>query len=337
MTTQTHSPCRLGIIGAGRIGKLHAENIKHQLPCFDLQAIADPCLDRDWAARLGIPQLFSSAEDILQHPGLDAVLIASPSHLHASQIKAASAANKAIFCEKPIGLPEDDIAGMLALIDQNKSLLQIGFNRRFDSNFSNLQQRVQQGEIGQVQLIRITSRDPACPPKGYVATSGGMFLDMTIHDFDMARFLSGSEVVEVFASGAVLIDPDFETYDDVDTAIIQLRFANGALGVIDNSRQAVYGYDQRIEVLGSEGMLLAKNVLNNTVEGFSKQQTQQANPNYFFLERYQQAFVEELRVFHTAWVNKAKSPVSGWDAYYALGIAKAAKQSLKTRQPVYLG
>ncbi|WED42858.1 inositol 2-dehydrogenase [Legionella cardiaca] len=326
--------CRIGILGAGRIGKLHAENIRYHLPQFKLAAIADPLINREWADSLQIPLISQHCDEVIQHPQIDAILVASPSHLHIAQIKAASEAGKAIFCEKPVGLPEDNIQGVLEAVDNNKTLLQLGFNRRFDASFANIKERIITGEIGVPQIIRITSRDPACPPKDYCAASGGIFMDMTIHDFDMARFLSGSEVVEVYASGAVLINPDFESYNDVDTAVVQMRFASGALGVIDNSRQAVYGYDQRLEVFGSQGMLLADNQLNHGVKGFSSHRTNQANPKYFFLERYQQAFIAELQAFYHAWLNNMPSPVSGWDAFKALQIAKAAKQSLAIHLPV---
>lgn len=328
--------CKIGILGAGRIGKLHAENIKYHLPQFELAAIADPALDRQWGDKLAIPLLSANVEDVLFHPELDAVIIASPSHLHLDQINAASESGKAIFCEKPIGLDEDDIISCLNVVKINKTLLQLGFNRRFDPSFASLQQRVNAGDIGTPHIIKITSRDPACPTKEYCATSGGLFMDMTIHDFDMARFVTESEVVEVYATGAVLINPDFEALNDVDTALIQLRFANGALGIIDNSRQAVYGYDQRIEVFGAKGMLLAENQLKNSVSLYSANTTAHANPQYFFLERYQQAYLSELQAFYEAWVNQKSSPVSGDDALQALRIAKAAKQSLERKMPVTL-
>lgn len=328
--------CRIGILGAGRIGKLHAENIKNHLPQFDLVAIADPHLDKSWSEQLAIPCSSQKIEDVLFDESLDALLIASPSTLHLDHIQAASEAGKSIFCEKPIGLIEEDIRATLKMVQTNNTLLQIGFNRRFDPSFSHLQKQVQAGEIGAVHVVKITSRDPACPPKEYCATSGGMFMDMTIHDFDMTRFLTQSEVVEVYATGTVLINPDFKQYNDIDTAIIQLRFANGALGVIDNSRQAVYGYDQRIEVFGNKGMLLAENKLKHSVIHFSNTTTEQANPEYFFLERYQQAFIAELYSFYEAWLHKKHSPVSGDDALQALRIAKAANHSLKTNLPVIL-
>lgn len=328
--------CHIGIIGAGRIGKLHAQHIQDYLPQFTLTAIADPEIDIDWAQSLSIKQISKEAEDILHDPNLDAVLIASPSTLHIEQIIQATKAGKAIFCEKPIGLNEEDILSILNLLKANNTLLQLGFNRRFDPSFSTMQQRIQAGEIGKTQLLKITSRDPACPPESYIASSGGLFMDMSIHDFDMARFIMQSEVVEVYTTGAVLINPQFEAYEDVDTAITQLRFANNTLAVIDNSRQAVYGYDQRIEVLGEKGMLLVTNQLEHSVLHYSKNTTTQANPQYFFLERYQQAFIAELRAFYDAWVNNKQSPVSALDGLQAHKIAKAAQHSLKTGLPVAL-
>ncbi|HIG0326449.1 TPA: inositol 2-dehydrogenase [Legionella pneumophila] len=328
--------CRIGIVGAGRIGRLHAENILFHLPQFELVAIADPQIDRNWAQKLGIAIVSTQSEDVLCHPDFDAVLIASPSHLHLEQIITASLHGKAIFCEKPIGLNEEEIEKTLNIVKNNNTLLQLGFNRRFDPGFANIQKRVQLGEIGAPHILRITSRDPACPSKEYCATSGGIFMDMSIHDFDMARFLMQSEVVEVYATGAVLINPDFEQFDDVDTAIIQLRFANGAFGVIDNSRQAIYGYDQRVEVFGSGGMLLAENQLEHTVSRYSANATDSAKPQYFFLERYHQAYLAELNAFYSAWNDNRTSPVSGLDGLQALRIAKAAKQSLETRLPVVL-
>ncbi|HHF7366001.1 TPA: inositol 2-dehydrogenase [Legionella bozemanae] len=326
--------CRIGIIGAGRIGKLHAENIKYYLPQYELLAIADPYLNKEWVDKLSITGQYTHFEEVLFHQSLDAILIASPSNLHVEQIKAASEAGKAIFCEKPIGLNEKEILDALETVQANNTLLQLGFNRRFDPSFAHLHQQVQTGEIGAVHLVKITSRDPVCPTKEYCATSGGLFMDMTIHDFDMARFLTQSEVIEVYATGAVLINPDFEALDDVDTAIIQMRFANGAMGVIDNSRQAVYGYDQRIEVFGKEGMLLANNQLKHSVIHYANTFTEQANPEYFFLERYHQAFRAELNSFYDAWLHNKPSPVSGRDGLQALRIAQAAKQSLVTKLPV---
>lgn len=328
--------CRIGLLGAGRIGRLHAENIKNHLPQFKLAAIADPKIDRAWAQALGIEHITTKVEELLFADDLDAILIASPSDLHLEQLKAASESAKAIFCEKPLGLDEDEIKEALTSVETNKTLLQLGFNRRFDPSFALLQKRVAAGEIGSPHIIKITSRDPACPSKEYCASSGGIFMDMSIHDFDMARFLCGSEVTEVYASGSVLINQSFAEFDDVDTALITLRFANQALAVIDNSRQAVYGYDQRIEVFGSAGMLAVDNQKEHAVMHYSNTNTAAAKPQYFFLERYQQAYIAELHSFYHAWANNQASPVSGEDGLAALQIAQAAKQSLATKQPVIL-
>ncbi len=327
-------PCRLGIIGAGRIGRLHAENIQSRLPQFQLLGIADPYLDKAWVSHVGIPLCSASPEVLLTHPEVDAVLIASPSSLHVEHLLMASEAGKAIFCEKPLGLTEDDILSALIAVKRNNTLLQIGFNRRFDPHFAMIQQRVAHGEIGRAQVLKITSRDPHCPSKDYIAQSGGLFMDMTIHDFDMARFIMGSEVVEVYASGSVLINPDVEAFGDVDTAIVQLRFANGALGVIDNSRQAVYGYDQRLEIFGSEGMLWADNQLQHGVHQLSQHNHTSANPQYFFLERYQQAYLNELSAFYQAFREQTPSLVPGSAGLQALRIAFAAQASLVHHKPV---
>ncbi|MBA2709716.1 MAG: inositol 2-dehydrogenase [Tatlockia sp.] len=326
--------CKIGIIGAGRIGKLHAENICYRLPQFELAVIADPFMDKEWAASLNIAKISLNPEELIADESLDALILASPSSLHCAQIKAAAKASKAIFCEKPIGLSEEEIRSALEVVAANESLLQLGFNRRFDPCFATLQKRIKEGYIGHPQLISITSRDPACPPKEYAETSGGLFMDMTIHDFDMARFLASSEIVEVHAMGGILINPDFEAFNDIDTAVIQLRFANGALGVINNSRQAVYGYDQRIEAFGSKGMLQAENKLNHGVKEFLADHSLFSNPLHFFLERYEQAYLAELQSFYQAWSNNEQSPVSGYDGLEAHRIAKAAQQSLASNRPV---
>ncbi|TAL59301.1 MAG: inositol 2-dehydrogenase [Legionella sp.] len=336
MTSQYSKICRIGVIGAGRIGKLHAQNLQYHLPQFQLVAIADPNLDKQWAQQFHLDCASTQVEEVLFHKELDAVIIASPSDQHIQQIRAASETGKAIFCEKPIGLTEEEIIGTLETVKAQGAFLQLGFNRRFDPSFAHLQKRVQTGDIGDTHLVKITSRDPECPSKEYCATSGGIFMDMSIHDFDMARFLTRSEVVEVYASGAVLINSGFKEFNDVDTALIQLRFANGALGLIDNSRQAIYGYDQRIEVFGSKGMLMAGNQIQHAVTHYTATQTSTANPEYFFLERYQQAYLAELQAFYDAWANDKASPVAGDDGLQALRIAKAAKQSLETHLPVAL-
>ena len=241
---------------------------------------------------------------------------------------------KHIFCEKPIALNPEIIRNALAEVDKSGVKLQVGFNRRFDPNFSAVQQQVASGALGDPHSIRITSRDPAPPPAEYVASSGGMFLDMTIHDFDMARFLSGGEVTEVHAYGAVLVDPEIGKAGDIDTAVISLKFANGALGIIENSRKAVYGYDQRVEVFGAKGTAMADNNTPTSMIVLNESGTIRDKPLYFFLERYKTAFVAEMQAFVDAIREDKTTLVSGKDGLVPVLIAMAAKESLKTGKPV---
>ena len=252
-------PLTIGIIGAGRIGKLHAENLLTRVKGTKLKAVTDPFLDEKWAVSRGIPVTGKDQRIMLDDSEIDAVLICSPSPHHAQQIIECAHVGKHIFCEKPIALDPGVIKNSLSEVEKAKVKLQVGFNRRFDPSFASVREKISSGAVGDPQVIRVTSRDPAPPPPEYVASSGGLFLDMTIHDFDMVRFLSGSEVTEVHAFGAVLVDPEIGKAGDIDTAVISLKLANGALGIIENSRKAVYGYDQRVEVFGSKGTAMADN------------------------------------------------------------------------------
>lgn len=322
----------LGAIGAGRIGKLHTDNIL-RIPGVRMKLIADPYMDEEWARERGLVTTRDS-EAVLSDEEIEAVLIFSPSTLHADQIIAAAKGGKHIFCEKPIALDTDRIREALAAVSTANVKLQIGFNRRFDPDFRCLREAVSSGEIGRLYQIKITARDPALPPIDYVKTSGGMFLDMTVHDFDMVRYLSGSEVEEVFAAGAAMIDPAIGEAGDIDTAITTLKLKNGALAVIDNSRQAVYGYDQRIEVFGSKGSLLACNrtptrTVHTTAEGVITDK-----PLYFFLERYQESFRAEMEEFVTALREDRDPTVSGIDGLISTLIGIAAKESMERGEPV---
>ena len=289
----------MGIIGAGRIGKLHADNLLNRVEGVRLKTITDPFLDEAWAASRSIPVTGNDHRMILDDPEIDAVLIGSPSPQHAPQMIECAQAGKHIFCEKPIALDPEVIRNALAEVEKTGVKLQVGFNRRFDPSFAAVQQQVASGALGAPHVIRITSRDPLPPSAEYAASSGGLFLDMTIHDFDMARFLSGSEVTEVYARGAVLVDPEIGKAGDIDTALISLKFANGALGIIENSRKAVYGYDQRIEVFGSKGTALADNNTPTSMVVMNESGTVRDKPLYFFLQRYQTAFVAEMQAFVT--------------------------------------
>ena len=327
-------PVTFGIIGAGRIGKLHADNLLSRGDGARLKAITDPFLDEDWAASRNIPLTGKDHRILLDDPEIDAILIGSPSAEHAQQMIECAEAGKHIFCEKPIALDPEIIRNALAEVDKSGVKLQVGFNRRFDPNFSAVQHQVASGALGDPHIIRITSRDPAPPPAEYVAGSGGMFLDMTIHDFDMARFLSGSEVNEVHAYGAVLVDPEIGKAGDIDTAVISLKFANGALGIIENSRKAVYGYDQRVEVFGAKGTAMADNNTPTSMIVLNESGTIRDKPLYFFLERYKTAFVAEMQAFVDAIREDKPTLVSGKDGLVPVLIAMAAKESLKTGKPV---
>ena len=327
-------PVTFGIIGAGRIGKLHADNLLSRVDGARLKAITDPFLDEDWAASRNIPLTGKDHRILLDDPEIDAILIGSPSAEHAPQMIECAEARKHIFCEKPIALDPEIIRNALAEVDKSGVKLQVGFNRRFDPNFSAVQHQVASGALGDPHIIRITSRDPAPPPAEYVAGSGGMFLDMTIHDFDMARFLSSSEVTEVHAYGAVLVDPEIGKAGDIDTAVISLKFANGALGIIENSRKAVYGYDQRVEVFGAKGTAMADNNTPTSMIVLNESGTIRDKPLYFFLERYKTAFVAEMQSFVDAIREDKPTLVSGKDGLVPVLIAMAAKESLKTGKPV---
>jgi myo-inositol 2-dehydrogenase/D-chiro-inositol 1-dehydrogenase len=329
---------RFGVIGAGRIGKIHAENLATRIPGVEVAAIADVNLAaaQELAARLHIPAVCEDYHAILSDPAIDAVAICSSTDTHANIVVEAAQAGKHIFCEKPIDHDLAKIDAALAAVQQAGVKLQIGFNRRFDPNFRKVRQMVAEGKIGEPHILRITSRDPAPPPVSYVKVSGGMFLDMTIHDFDMARYLSGSEVVEVYTAAGVMVDPAIGEAGDVDTAVITLRFANGAIGTIDNSRKAVYGYDQRVEVFGSGGMVQAHNNTPDNDIYSNAEGVQSAKPLYFFLERYMESFICEMKEFVKSIQENTTPPVTGIDGRIPVVIGMAAKKSYLEKRPVKL-
>jgi len=328
---------KIGIIGAGRIGKIHTENIARFVPQAALEGIADIMLSAEqeaWAKGLGARIVSKDPGDILKDPAIEAVAICSSTATHADFVIAAAAAGKHIFCEKPIDLTVPKVKVALEAVKKAGVKLQIGFNRRFDHNFARIREHTLSGGVGQVHLVKISSRDPAPPPPAYVAVSGGIFLDMMIHDFDMARFQAGSEITEVYAAGAVLVDPEIGKAGDVDTALVTLKFANGAMGVIDNSRKAVYGYDQRVEVFGSKGTAIAENDLPNTVKLYNETGVSGEKPLYFFLERYKAAFIDEMVSFIEAVRNNKPVAVTGEDGLENMYAALAAGKSLKEGRPV---
>lgn len=329
---------RIGIIGAGRIGKLHAENLALRIAGADVVAIADvvESAAKETAGKLGIPLAVGDYRAVIDHPDVQAVAICSATDTHAQMIVESARAGKHIFCEKPIDFDLKRIDEALNAVEKAGVKLQIGFNRRFDPNFSHVREVVQSGGIGQPHILRITSRDPAPPPVTYIKVSGGLFLDMTIHDFDMARYLMASPVTEVYAAGGVLVDPVIGEAGDIDTAAVTLRFENGAVGVIDNSRQAVYGYDQRVEVFGSKGSISAENntPYRTTLSNASGVHT--PKPLHFFLERYNDSYINEMLAFVAAIEQNTAPPVIGMDGRVPVVIGLAAARSLRENRPVKL-
>ena len=329
----------LGIIGAGRIGKVHAQSIMNHITSVRLKTIADPFMNEETEASLrvlGVSDCTKDYKKILNDPEIDAVLICSSTNTHADISLEAIAAGKHVFCEKPVSQDIAKIRQVMEKLKGTKLKYQVGFNRRFDHNFEAVRAAVANGGVGDVHIVRITSRDPAPPPPEYAAVSGGMFLDMTIHDFDMVRYLTASDVVEVFANGAVLVDPLIGKAGDIDTAIISLKMANGALAVIDNSRKAVYGYDQRAEVFGSKGQASVSNDTNSSLILSSETGIHTEKPLYFFLERYMASFTKEVRMFVQAIEQDSPVPVDINDGLQPVLIAAAALRSLKEHRPVLL-
>ena len=329
---------RLGVIGTGRIGKVHIATLVQSVPQADVIAIADvnSTSASEVAGAFGISTVFTNYEDIINHPDVEAVVICSPTDTHARYITEAAQAGKHIFCEKPVDLTLGVIQAALTEVEKAGVKLMVGFNRRFDPNFLKIKQLVEEGKIGDPHILKITSRDPAPPPAEYSAVSGGMFMDMTIHDFDMARYMVGSEVTEVYVNASCLVDPAIGEAGDVDTAIINLAFANGAMGVIDNSRKAVYGYDQRVEIFGSKGMACADNNYPENHRYFAADGVHGSLPLNFFMERYLDAYANEMKIFCNAVVNDLPLPVSGDDGLKSVAIALAAKKSVLEHRPVKL-
>lgn len=329
---------KFGVVGAGRIGKVHVATLVQNVPDAEVVAVADTNLDcaQELANKYNIKIVTDSYSHIVKNPEIDAVVICSPTDTHAAYIKEAAVAGKHIFCEKPVDLSLEIIQSAIDVVKQADVKFMVGFNRRFDPNFQKVKEMVEEGKIGEPHILKITSRDPSPPPAEYSAVSGGMFIDMSIHDFDMARYIVGSEVVEVYTKAAVLVDQELGKMGDVDTAIITLTFANDAIGVIDNSRKAVYGYDQRLEVFGSKGMV---NVDNNFPENhryYTSEGIHRSLPLNFFMDRYTVAYGNEMKAFCDLLNNNSSTEVSGEDGLKSVAIALAAKKSFIENRPVKL-
>ena len=328
---------KVGIIGAGRIGKVHCESIMNYVKSATVKSVADPFLNDEtieWAKGLGINEFTKDYHDILNDKEIDAVLICSSTDTHSKISLDAIAAGKHIFCEKPIDHDVNKILEVKKALENSGVKYQVGFNRRFDHNFAAAHKAVADGQIGDMDILKICSRDPGAPPVEYVKVSGGIFLDMTIHDFDMVRFMSGAEVEEVFAYGAVRVDPAIGEAGDIDTAVISMKLTNGAIAVIDNSREASYGYDQSVEAFGRKGQIAIANDSESTAVLSDAAGVHSEKPLYFFLQRYMQAYVAEISEFIDCVVNDKPVNVGIDCGLQPVLIGLAAKKSLVTGLPV---
>ena len=329
----------LGIIGAGRIGKVHTESICNYVRNAHIKTVADPFMNEQteaWLKSMGVDSVTNDYHEILNDPEIDAVLICSSTNTHSPISLEAIAAGKHVFCEKPIDHDLSKIKQVVEALKGSNIKYQVGFNRRHDHNFAAVKQAIVSGKVGDVHIIKITSRDPEPPSAEYAAVSGGMFLDMTIHDFDMVRFLAGCDAEEIYVQSAVLVDPAIGEAGDVDTAVITLKMENGAIAVIDNSRRAAYGYDQRAEVFGSKGMVATANDTLSTAVLSNADGVTGEKPLYFFLERYMQSFATEVKGFVNAIENDTDTLVGVEDGLKPVLMGIAAKKSVLEHRPVKL-
>jgi myo-inositol 2-dehydrogenase/D-chiro-inositol 1-dehydrogenase len=326
---------KIAVIGTGRMGSVHARNIARLIPEAELVAVCDIRLEvaQAVADELGIQQVVKDYHDLLVDPEIEAILIASSTNTHAFMMKDVAAAGKHIFCEKPLALELEEIDKALAAVERAGVKLQVGFNRRFDKSYQRLHEIVASGEIGRPCILRITNRDPDFPSMDFLRVSGGIFLDLAIHDFDMVRFQVG-EVEEVYAAGNVLINPELKEFGDIDTDVVILKFADGTLGTIDNSRKAVYGYDQRLEVFCSNGTAMANNEAETTVSKGNTDGFLSAKPPYFFMQRYAPCYVEEVRQFVECVRDDKPTPTTGADGRAAVVLGYAAWKSLRENRSV---
>ena len=322
------------VIGLGRIGKIHLNNLLAREE-VEIIGICDPTNEaRVISNKIGVKFYQNDFADIASEVQADAIVICSPTDTHANYVSLAAKKGFDVFCEKPLDLSLEKVKRVLKIVEESKIKLMLGFNRRFDSEFQSVKDKITKGEVGDIHIIKITSRDPSPPPINYIKSSGGIFLDMTIHDFDMIRFLTDKEITEVYAKGEVLINSEISKVGDIDTALINLTFEDGSMAVIDNSRKAVYGYDQRVEVFGSKGMVESKNKFDNYTLTYSEKGVTSTLPHHFFLERYADAYKKEIDHFIDCILNKKNPIVSGHDGLMSLLLGLCAKESLKINKPV---
>ena len=326
---------KLGLLGIGRIGRIHLQNISNHFEDAKVIAAMNPSDGgREFARKMGVPFVTDDPMAVIKHAEVDAVLICTATDAHADYVIAAAAAGKAVFCEKPIDLTMEKVKQTLSAVETARIPLMLAFNQRMDPSFAAVRQAVKDGQIGTLRSIHIISRDPAPPPISYIQSSGGLFLDMTIHDFDMARYISGGNAVEVYARGENLVDPDIGEAGDIDSAYIIIRFDNGVTAMIENSRQCAYGYDQRLEAFGSAGMVRAENPLKTTTTFSNGSGVHGDRQLDFFIDRYAESYRLEMRAFLDALKNGVPMPITGEDGLAAMQIALAAQQSYEEGRPV---
>jgi len=326
---------KIAVIGTGRMGSVHARNIARLIPDADLVAVCDIRLEvaQAVADELGIQRVVKDYHELLADPEIEAILIASSTDTHTFIMKDVAAAGKHIFCEKPLALELDKIDDALAAVEKAGVKLQVGFNRRFDKSLLRVREIVASGEIGRPCILHIVNRDPDFPSMDFLRVSGGIFLDLAIHDFDMIRFLLG-EVLEVYAAGGVLLEPKLNEFGDIDTDVVIIKFVNGAVGTIDNSRKAVYGYDQRLEVFCSNGTAIANNEAETTAVKGNRDGFISAKPPYFFMQRYAPCYVDEVCQFIECVRDDKPTPTTGVDGRAAVVLGYAAWKSFRENRPV---
>lgn len=332
----TMANLKIGVVGCGRIGKLHINNLLNSVPGVEVITVADPMIDqsgaREWCAERGIINVSADFMDVVNNADVDVVFVCSSTDTHSMVSLAAVNAGKHVFCEKPVDYDVEKIKKIMVAVEEKGVKFQVGFNRRFDHNHKSVADAVKDGTIGDPHIVIVSSRDPEPPPASYVAVSGGIFYDMMIHDFDMVRYVTGSEAFEISAVGSCLVNPDLQKESgipDVDTAVVTMKMANGCIAVINNSRQAVYGYDQRVEAFGSKGMASDANDLMNTTTVMTKDGAKSEKPLWFFLERYNTAFIEQVKSFVDAIVNDKPTVVGALDGLRPVLMAQAATESCR--------
>ena len=323
----------IGIVGLGRIGKMHVRNICQTLPLFNLKTIADPAPDIDFTQNLEDVDISDNIDSVLADNKIEAVVVCSPTPTHYDIIKKCAARKKHVFCEKPVSFSEDEIKELITIKDRENIFIQVGLNRRFDQDFLMAKKKMDSGALGDFHAIHITNHDASIPPFKFLKSSGGMLFDLCIHDFDMLSFLTGQKVKEIYVNGGVFIDKRLRDIGDVDNAIITLELENGVLCSIDSSRQTHYGYDQRIELFGSEGMVLVENKKENLYSLSDSNQTQASKINHSFIERYRGSYLNELEHFYSSIISNTSPSVGLENILSAIQVAEAGKRSLKTNRP----